>query len=365
VTPRASRPTRVLLDATSLGDDSAYRGIGSYVRHLLDGLSAQPGFEVTALCRRGTQLPPGVRRARAHRVAPGRFRPLEHELLLPLDLLRAADVVHSPALAPPWRSRHPWVQTLHDVIPLVLADPELEVERQRWRRHAPRLRRASRIIAVSRHSADVGIRVLGLDPSRVEVIHHGVDPRFQPPSQARAREPRLLLVSEYSRRKGYPEAMALIGRLKEAGYPHRLRITGRIAPWVRPALDALLSSAPAPDRVELAGFVEDLVAEYQRAQVLVISSRYEGFGFPAIEAMACGTPVVAFDNSALPEVLGDAGLLVPDGDVAALTRAARSLLDDGERWAELSARGLERVRSFTWASSVEAHRAVLAAAARD
>ena len=352
----------LLIDATALGDDSAYRGVGTYVRQLLAGLVREPRLSVTGLCRRGTELPPGVRSARLWRAAPGRWRAAEHELLLPLDLMaRSADVFHSPALSPPWRCRSPWVQTLHDVIPLVFDDPELAVERRRWHRHARRYRAADAVVAVSRYSADAGISALGLDPRRVEVIPHGVDPRFHPPEAGRdARAERLLLVSEYSRRKGYPEAFATIGALAELGYPHRLRVTGRIAPWVRPAVDGVVASAPAPDRIELLGYVDDLGAEYQRAQVLIMSSRYEGFGFPVLEAMACGTPVVAFANSSLVEVVGDAGILVPDGDVPELTRAVRSVLDDEHRWHELSARGLERVRHFSWQKSVDAHAQVYA-----
>jgi glycosyltransferase involved in cell wall biosynthesis len=133
-------------------------------------------------------------------------------LFLPLALLRQrADVFHSPALGPPWRCRSPWVQTLHDVIPLVFDGPELEVERGRWRRHADRYRRADGIAAVSRYSADVGISVLGLDPRRVEFVPHGVDPGFHPPAAGLSERPEhLLLVGEY---------------------PHRLRVMGRIAPW--------------------------------------------------------------------------------------------------------------------------------------
>lgn len=330
--------TDLLIDAIALGDDSAYRGIGTYLRELVAGLAARPELEVTALCRPGVELPPTIRPLRMHRVAPGRWRRFEHELLLPLDLHRARpDVFHSPALDPPWGSPSPWVHTLHDVIPLVFDDPALASERRRWRRQAGRFRKASAIVAVSRYTADVGISVLNLDPRRVEVIPHGVGSHFQPPAEANASRQDLLLVSEYSRRKGYQEAFAVMGDLAQRGYPERLRVAGRIAPWLRSVVDSVVAASPAPDRVELLGFVDPL-AYYQRAKVLVMSSRYEGFGFPVLEAMACGTPVVAFDNSSLTEVVGDAGILVPDGDVPEMARAIRSLLDDQERWREFGPR---------------------------
>jgi glycosyltransferase involved in cell wall biosynthesis len=348
---------KVMIDATGLADDSAYRGIGTYLRHLLPGLAADPDVSLTALAPAGANLPAGVQRVKLRRVAPGRWRRTEHELLLPFDLHRhRAEVFHSPALDPPARYAGAWVQTLHDVIPLVFDDPELATERRRWERHARRCRTASAIIAVSRHTADVAVSALGLDPRRIEVIHHGVSPRFTPGDRSGTGDaPSLLMVGEYSRRKGYREAFAVAGALAELGYPHRLRVVGRIAPWVRPALDALVAAAPAPDRIELLGFVEDVVAEYRRAEVLVMTSRYEGFGFPVLEAMACGTPVVAFANSSIIEVVGDGGILVDDGDVPAMATAVRSVCDDPALWHELSQRGIERAAEFSWQRSARAH----------
>ncbi len=351
--------TQILIDATGLDDASAFRGIGTYLRHLLAGLSIQPELMVTALTLDGRRVDDAVAAGRVRRRAPGRFRAAEHELLLPFDLRRhPAAVFHSPALTPPWRCRPPWVQTLHDVIPLVFDDPGLASERRRFLRLGRRIASADAVIAVSRHTADTGIAMLGLDPRRVEVIPHGVDPSFAPDAHAPPRsgdDAYLLFVGEYSARKGYPEAFEVAGRLAEAGHPHHLQVTGRIAPWLEPTVRRLVAESPRPERISLLGYVDDLAAAYRGATALLMTSRYEGFGFPALEAMACGTPVIAFANSALPEVVGDAGILVPDGDVAAMSAAAGRLLADAEYRDELVARGLRRAATFSWERSVRSH----------
>lgn len=358
--------TELLIDATGLADGSEFRGIGTYLRHLLAGLAKLDNLSTTALVHPGTKLPDRIAAIPLRRAAPGRLRALEHDLLLPYDLGRhRSDMVHSPANSPPRRCRPPWVQTLHDVIPLVFDDPDLAGERRRMRRHSHRYREATSVIAISRHAADTGIAALGLDPKRVEVIRHGVDPEFAPAAQPPAGgPPYLLVVGEYSRRKGYAEAFAVLGQLAELGYPHRLHVTGRIAPWLRTTVRTVVNHAARPERIRLLGFVDDLVAQYQGASALLMTSRYEGFGFPVLEAMACGTPVLAFANSALPELVADAGILVPDGDVPAMARAVRTVLDDPERSFELSARGLERARSFSWERSVALHAEIYQASAR-
>jgi glycosyltransferase involved in cell wall biosynthesis len=212
------------------------------------------------------------------------------------------------------------------------------------------------VIAVSRHSADQGIRLLGLDPRQVEVIYHGVSPEFVPTAAPPdADPPYLLVVSEFSARKGFAEAFAVIGALTNAGYPHRLKVAGKVPPWLQTDLDRLYASAPRPDRVDLLGLVPDLVGLYQGASITLVPSRYEGFGLPAAEAMACGSPVVAFANSATAEVVAQGGVLVPDGDVIAMEKAVRAILDHEDRRAELREAAVRRAASFRWEDSARHH----------
>lgn len=364
----------LVVDATALTGVAAHSGIGTYIRGILGALGARADIRVRALCETAADLPEGIEKVpigrATSRLLPDRPRAhvIEHSARLPADLLRlrrGGDVFHNPGYHAPAGVKQPWVQTLLDVIPLVVESPDTAALRSRWKRFGPRYKHASAIVAISRHAADDGIRLLGLDPARIHVARLGVDGRFSPgprPDEERDR-PYILVVSEYSRRKGFAEAFSVIGELAEAGYPHRLLVAGRIHGWAEAELHRLRTASRRPDRIEILGFVPDLVGLYRGASCFLMSSRYEGFGLPAVEAMACGTPVVAFSNSALTEVVGDGGQLVADGDVAAMTRAVRLVLDNGEAAAEWRARGIARARSFTWTASAEAHMAAYSQAA--
>jgi alpha-1,3-rhamnosyl/mannosyltransferase len=333
----------VAVDGYGLEGWSGTRGIGTYVRNLLTALEHDDRVRVTTV--------------RTAARAPERARALEHELRLP-RAIRAArpDVFHSPSPEPPRRCPVPWAQTLFDVIPMVLPDAVPAATRKRFARLAPLYRRADAVIAISKHAADEGVRLLELDPARVHVVPLGVDASFTPgPLADSDAPPYALVVGGYEPRKRLEHAFEVVARLAEAGHPHRLHVAGAIAPFVEPDLRAAVARAPRPDRIDLLGRVEDLAAEYRGAAVVLHPSSYEGFGLPLAEAMACGVPVVAYRNSSVPEVLEDAGVLVADGDVDALTKATRRVLDDSTYRAELVAAGLVRAAGFRWEDCARAH----------
>jgi alpha-1,3-rhamnosyl/mannosyltransferase len=363
---------RVLVDAWHLGGASANRGIGTYLRGVLPRLATDPALEVLALVPPEAAPPDGVSVRTARSYAPPRFAQREHDLRLSFDLARIArsdaiDVVLSPADDPPRRCRVPWVQMLHDVIPLAVDDPTFASEAARWRRIGPRIRSAAAVCVNSQCTARDATRLLGIDSQRIHVAPLGVDAVFHPPSlREPTTPPHILYVGEYGPHKGFAEAFAAIGRIADAGLPHELHMVGRLAPWHETTVRSLLAHAPHPERIVLRGYVDDLPGAYGRADALIVTSRYEGFGLPALEAMACGTPVVAFDNSALTEVVGAGGVLVPDGDVDALARSVQLLLTDDHEHDETSERGLAHAREFTWERCAAVHvDALLAAAGRD
>jgi glycosyltransferase involved in cell wall biosynthesis len=362
--------TVILIDGYALTDGSQWRGIGTFLTRIIAGLAERPELSVRVLAEPAAGLPRGVERVAIHRRAPRRLRRLEHDLLLPFAVAREpAGVMHSPGQHPPRRSSLPWVQTLHDVIPLSRPHPQLEAERRRWLRLGPRLRRAAAIAAVSRFSADEGIRHLGLDPRRVHVIHNGVDhaifhPAGAPGDAMREERPYLLHVAAWGPHKGFEEATALIARLAERGLPHRLVLAGPQDGWMLRQVRAVVAGSPVRERIEVAGYVADLPSLYRGATALLMTSRCEGFGLPALEAMACGTPVVAFANSSLPEVVGEGGVLVEDGDLEAMARAVRRLAICRRAHDELAERAVAQAARFRWETAVDAYAQLLCSVAR-
>jgi alpha-1,3-rhamnosyl/mannosyltransferase len=360
--------TPVVFNAQALSRSGAETGVGTFIRGLLGGLARRDDLELVAMSQSDLALPEGVGRQRVHRVhTRPRIDVVQQAALTPFDRMRAPTrgwVFHNTDFHAPPLMRPPWVQTLFDVTPLLLDDPDQAVLRARWKRFGPRYRQASAVVAISHHAAREGTEVLGLDPARVHVAHLGVEPTFAPADRHDWRDrderderepPYLLIVSDFTENKGFKEAFAVLDELADAGFPHRLVVAGPLREWSQDRLFALRDGARHPDRIDIRGFVPDLVALYQQAAVYVMASRSEGFGLTALEAMACGVPVVAFSNSAVTEVVGGGGELVADGDVVAMTAAVRGLLEDAGRWAEVRDRGIAHARSFTWDACAAVH----------
>lgn len=366
---------RVAIEATVL----RFRplGVGHYLRALLDALVAQGGAEyllhVWGWRPLGAALAPWNGRI-VQRVTrlPVRLADLLHlHLGLPVDAWAGwPDVYHVPDTYGPPTRRACLVLTVHDLIPWVL--PEIapgastaHPMHARYLRYAgPALQRAAAVIAVSESTRRDLLTRFPLAPERVVVVPYGVSARFRPlppeecaPVLARyalAEQPYLLFVGRIEQRKNVGRLLAAFARLRRAGLPHRLVIAG--TPGRGEPLDALYDQMAAlgPAVIQLDYVAhDDLPALYNGATALVWPSLYEGFGMPPLEALACGTPVVTSAVASLPEVVGDAGLLVDPTSVEAIAAAIERVVNDAVLRQTLRARGLERAQRFTWARAAQ------------
>jgi len=357
--PPPRRP-RLALDLRCLDIPSAAgRGIGTVAREVASRLPARlPGVDVIPVRAADLAVPSWLRTGRS-RIDLALETPqlLRHLARLRADALLAAMPYGLPLVGGP-----PSVAIFYDAIHWRAAGGSLEDRLEGAYRSllVRALRRARRVVAISRFSARDAVSFLGLRPTRISVAPLAAAARFRPPPAAeveamRARHglgPRALLyVGGADPRKGLPHLLRAMTHVARAAPDAVLALVGRVEEHERAPLDQAIRAASLdPTRLRLLGPapVEDLPALYAAARVFAFPSRCEGFGLPPLEAMACGTACVSFDNSAIPEVTGAAALLVPDGDERALAEAlVRVLHDDGLRDGLRSA-GLAQAARFSW-----------------
>jgi len=352
---------RIGIDYTAAVKQKA--GIGRYTRNLVKHLATMDRENNYVLLTVGSKISPSFPPSFRYATVPISDRLMTiiwQRLRIPLwvEIFTGhLDIFHSPDFVlPPVRKAHT-ILTVHDLSFLRVphcAEPSL---RAYLEKAVPRsVEQADLVLADSENTRKDLIELLGVPPDKVEVVYAGVEERFRPVDDES-------LIARVRRRYRLPERFILslgtleprknfVGLIKAyalAKLPLKLVIVGGKG-WLYDDIFATVKESGLEEEVLFPGYVgdEDLPALYSAAELFVFPSFYEGFGLPPLEAMACGTPVVASNVSALPEVLGDAAVLVPPDDVEALAQAMKRALQDEELRQKLREAGLKRAAKFRW-----------------
>lgn len=362
------------IDYTAAYEQGA--GIGRYVRELVRALAARETSGEYRLfvagARRGSlPLAPGPNFTwRPTRITPLWFARLWHRAQVPLpvevftgriDLYHATDFTLPPTL-PGTRT----LLTVHDLSFVRAPETSTPVLKAYLDKVVPRsVRRADHVLADSQATKDDLIALYGTPPEKITVLLSGVEARFQPVEDPAARRrvrerynipdgPYIFSIGTVQPRKNYARLAQALAALDLRHRDARLVIAGGQG-WLDSPIYRTIESLGLGERVQFTGFArdEDLPALYSDAACMAYPSLYEGFGFPVLEAMACGTPVLTSTASSMPEVAGDAAILVDPYNVDAIRDGLERLLDDDALRADLAVRGRAQAQRFTWARAAE------------
>jgi len=368
------KPIHIGLNAHLLSLAETYRGAGinRYIHNLLTHLPlVDPDNRYTVFLgdRRFTSSDLALKLSRLPTHKPV-VRIFWEQAVQPFALKKeGVDLLHALAFVTPLLSPCPSVVTIYD-LGFLLYPESFKRSKRFYLSLFTRLsaRRARRIIAISESTKRDVVHLLGVSPERVEVIYCGIEGAFHPMPQdqvAAFRSKRglperfILFVGTIEPRKNLTtllEAYAMLRRDvrdQEIGNLHL--VIGGAKGWFYQDVFARVEELGLEGEVMFPGYIPagELPLWYNAAELFVYPSLYEGFGLPPLEAMACGTPVVASNTSALPEVVGEAGLTVDPLDVEGLAEAMRRVLGDEAFRQEMRERGLRRAEGFSWTKTAQ------------
>jgi glycosyltransferase involved in cell wall biosynthesis len=332
---------KIGLDATySLGRDLS--GVGVYSREILRGLARAHPEASYLFCYR----PHRFLGSFADPLPPHASRRLLRENHAP-----SADLFHGLNQRLGSARHRRAVSTFHDLF-VISGDYSTPEFRERFTAQArAAAQRSDLIITVSRFTARQVEQLLNVEPSRIRVIHHGARPAAQI-ARPGAREQMILSVGAIQRRKN---TVRLVEAFEQLDQGWKLVLAGSSGFGSEDALERI-GRSPRKLDIQVLGYVPDRKLEelYQRAAIFAFPSLDEGFGMPVLDAMARGVPVATSNVSAMPEVAGDAAILIDPTDVASIADGLRMLITDTALRAQLSRAGLLRAQEFSWEKSVEA-----------
>ena len=255
--------------------------------------------------------------------------------------------------------KNPYIVTVHDLIRFSLGfAQETITEKILLKLDIRGIKRASHIIAVSQNTKDDLIKYLNIPDSKISVIYNGVDHGiFKPYTVKMLDKPYILYVGSERPRKNLSRLFEAFAKLK-GEFPElklaKVGISGRSKKYRKETMKKLVSLGLTGDVIFVEYITElDLACYYSSAALLAYPSLYEGFGFPLLEAMACGCPVVTSNTSSLPEVVGEAGIMVNPYDTDGLAQAMRRVLTDDKLRDDMVRKGLEQAKRFSWEKAAE------------
>jgi glycosyltransferase involved in cell wall biosynthesis len=279
------------------------------------------------------------------------------------DLLHSLDHV-APAWGP-WRS----VVTLHDLAFLLYPQTHTPASRAYYAASGESARRAARVIAVSQRTASDAVRLLGVDPARMRVVHEAAAPSFTSRGEEefdkvahrlglQTGRAYVLFVGTLEPRKNLPLLFDAFARMRRQIDAQLLIVGGR--GWLDEPIFAAHARSGVGEAARFLGVLgeDDLAVLYSHAGVFALPSLYEGFGLPVLEAMACGAPVVCSNAGPLPEIAADAAVLLPPDDATVWAEALLEVLTDARRADNLRIKGFARAAAFSWQRTAQATREV-------
>jgi len=358
----------------SLAGSYRNAGVSQYIYQVLTHLHVAPPVErITAFV--GPAAPPHeltvqsgvvVRRTALPTQRPAVRILWEQFLQPPLLTARGIDLLHSPVNVLPVLLPAPAVLTIHDLsflrFPATFSPTKRRYQAAMTRFSA---HRARLVLTDSDHTRQDVIALLGVLPARVRTVYPGVTelyrPREMPEVEAFQRNQGLperyfVHVGTLQPRKNLERLISAFARFKRAsGLPHSLMLVGGKG-WLYQGLLRHARQEAVEGSVHFVGFAaaEDVPLWYAAAEAMIFPSLYEGFGFPIVEAMACGTPVLSSTASCLPEAAGDAAEMFDPFDADGLALAMERIARDPERRQEMRRRGYAQARQFTWERTAQA-----------
>lgn len=337
-------------------------GIGQYILRLTDALAAldhENQYYLFQSFKDRTRLvdAPNFHRRVLYTPSHHRFE----RLALSAEMLpHPLDVFHSPDFIPPRKTRAPNVITVHDLAFLLYPRFLTPDAARYYGQIDPASRSAAHIIAVSQSTKRDVTKLLGVPDSQVSVIYEAAHSSARPLDKPEARkhvhekfgiaEDFILFVSTIEPRKNLPTLLAAYSKLRDQYKSKARLVVAGHKGWLTEEVDAAIEKYRLAEQVCFLGSVptSELAYLYNAARVFALPSFYEGFGLPPLEAMASGTPVIVSNVSSLPEVVGDAGILIDPNDVDGWTVALHRVLTENELHDEMAAKGLKRAKLFSW-----------------